>query len=94
VSLPVAPPIRVTPVPEALLHPPLQPWSRVWRYLIAVLSGLIAWAVTGIEQLANFFGGALADATDLLQVLEREPTEVVRLGRNGLRGIFVRAYAK
>lgn len=50
-SLPAATPIRVTPVPEALLHPPLQTWSRVWRYLIAVLAGLIAWAVTAAEQL-------------------------------------------
>ena len=48
---PSAAPVRVTPVPEELLHPALQPWSRVWRYLLAVLGGLVAWAPIAAEQL-------------------------------------------
>ncbi|WP_426593635.1 histidine kinase [Cellulomonas sp. McL0617] len=44
---------RVTPVPEALLHPALQTWSRVWRYLLAVLGGLVPWVAQAVQQLSS-----------------------------------------
>ncbi|WP_051639846.1 sensor histidine kinase [Cellulomonas sp. URHE0023] len=53
-----AAPIRVTPVPEELLHPALQPWSRVWRYLVAVVVGLAAWVGTALTQFSAFPDGS------------------------------------
>ncbi|WP_051274688.1 sensor histidine kinase [Cellulomonas sp. URHD0024] len=52
---------RVTPVPEELLHPALQPWSRTWRYLLAVLGGLVAWSATSVEQLSAMPSGPRQD---------------------------------
>lgn len=53
--------IRVTPVPEELLHPQLQAWSRTWRYLLAVFGGLVAWALTSAEQLSSVPSAAEQD---------------------------------
>jgi signal transduction histidine kinase len=63
-------PIRVTPVPEELLHPPLQPWSRVWRYLVAVLGGLIVWGATAAGQLTAVHEGHKQDVLAMWLVLD------------------------
>lgn len=55
-----AAPTRVTPVPEELLHPPLQTWSRVWRYLLAVLGGLVIGLAVSIQQVMAKSGEAAA----------------------------------
>ena len=60
--------VRVTPVPEELLHPALQAWSRVWRYLLVVLGGLVAWGLTAAEQLHSVSTQAERDLIGALEV--------------------------
>ena len=50
--------------------------------------------VARLEELADLGGRALADALDLDQLLRREPSEVRRLGSDGLRRALVRANAE
>ena len=52
------------------------------------------WHLAGVEQLADLFGRALADALDLLQLFLGQLAEVGRLCRDRLRRALVGADAK